>query len=84
MNKSTECSTLTAIAKENSEKDGWKIRYPFTASKAYWSILNSFLGKRKPPNIPPLRVNDFVFSDFTIKATTISSTTFSLHNILLW
>ena len=48
MSKSTECSTLIAIAKKNSEKDGWKIRYPFTASKAYWSILK-FLRQKKTP-----------------------------------
>ena len=41
---------------------------PFTVTKAYWSILNDFLGKRKTPNIPPLIVNDFVVSDFTTKA----------------
>ena len=45
-----------------------KIDNLFTASKAYWSVLNNFLGKRKTPNIPLLIVNEFVFSDFTTKA----------------
>ena len=45
-----------------------KLDNPFTAQKAYWSILNNFLGQGKAPNIPPLMVNDFAVSDFTIKA----------------
>ena len=45
-----------------------KLDNPFTAQKAYWSILNNFLGQGKTPNIPPLMVNDFAVSDFTIKA----------------
>ena len=45
-----------------------KLDNPFTAPKAYWSILNNFLGKRKTPNISLLIVNDFVVSDFTTKA----------------
>ena len=69
MSKSTECSNLTAIAKENYQKKmAEKLDKPFTAPKAYWAILNNFLGKRKTPNIPLLIVNDFVVSDFTTKA----------------
>ena len=59
-----------------------KIDNSFTAPKAYWSILNNFLHKRKTPNISPLIVNDFVVSDLTQKL--ICSITFSPHNILLW
>ena len=44
-----------------------KLDNPFAAPKAYCSILNNFLGKRKTPNIPPLIVNHFVVSDFTTK-----------------
>ena len=67
MSKSTECSNLILTAKENyQEKMAEKLDNPFTASKAYWSILNNFLGKRKTTNIPPLTVNNFV--DFTTKA----------------
>ena len=69
MSKPTECSNLTVTAKENYQKKmGEKLDNPFTAPKAYQSILNNFLGKRKTPNIPPLIVNDFVISDFTAKA----------------
>ena len=69
MSKSTECSDLISTAKENyQEKMAEKLDNPFTAPKAYWSILNNFLGKRKTTNIPPLIVNNFVVSDFTTKA----------------
>ena len=69
MSKSTECSNLILTAKENYQKKmAEKLDNPFTAPKAYWSILNNFLGKRKTPNIPPLIVNDFAVSDFTTKA----------------
>ena len=68
-NKSTECFNLIVTAKENYQKEMTeKLDNPFTAPKAYWSILNNFLGKRKTPNIPPLIVNGFVVSDFTAKA----------------
>ena len=40
----------------------------FKAPKAYWSIFNNFLRKRKAPNVRPLIVNDFVIPDFTTKA----------------
>ena len=69
MSKSTECSNLIVTAKENYQKKMVeKLDNPFTAPKPYWSILNNFLGKRKSPNVPPLIVNNFVVSDFTIKA----------------
>ena len=44
-----------------------KLDNTFTAPKAYWSILNNFLGK-KTPNILPLIVNHIVVSNFTTKA----------------
>ena len=68
MSKSTECSNLVLTAKGNYHKKMTeKLDNPFTAPKAYWSILTNFLGKRKTPFIPPLTVNDFVVSDFTTK-----------------
>ena len=55
MSKSTECSSLIVTAKENYRKNmAEKLDNPFTAPKAYWSILNNFLCKRKTPNISPL------------------------------
>ena len=57
MGKSTECSNLIVTAKENYQKKMVeKLDNLFAAPKAYWSILNNFLGKRKTPNIPPLIV----------------------------
>ena len=83
MSKSIECSNLIVTAKENYHKKvAEKLDNPFTAPKTYWSILNKFLGKRKTPNIPPLRVNDVVVSDFTTKANLFNN--FSAHNVLLW
>ena len=83
MSKSIECSNLIVTAKENYHKKVTeKLDNPFTAPKAYWSILNKFLGKRKTPNIQPLRVNDVVVSDFTTKANLFNN--FSAHNVLLW
>ena len=53
--------------KENYQKKmAEKLDNPFTAPKAYCSILTK--NKRKTPDIPPLIVNDFVVSDFTTKA----------------
>ena len=69
MSKSTECSNLAVKTKENYQKKmAEKLDKPSTAPKAYWSIFNNFLGKRKTPNIPHSIVNDFVVSDFTTKA----------------
>ena len=69
MRKSTECSNLAVKTKENYQKKmAEKLDKPSTAPKAYWSIFNNFLGKRKTPNIPHSIVNDFVVSDFTTKA----------------
>ena len=53
--------------KENYQKKmAEKLDNPFTAPKAYCSILTK--NKRKTPDILPLIVNDFVVSDFTTKA----------------
>ena len=69
MSKFTECSNLILTEKENYQKMMTeKLDNPFTAPKAYWSVLNNFLGKRKTPDIPPLIVKDFVVSDFTTNA----------------
>ena len=47
MSKSTECSNLTVTAKENYQKKmAEKLYYLVTATKAYWSILNNFLGNK--------------------------------------
>ena len=82
MSKSTECSNLIVTAKENyPKKMAEKLDNPYTAPKAYWSIFNNFLGKRKTPNISPLIVTLW-FQPLQQKL--ISSITFSPHNALLW
>ena len=48
MSKSTECSKLTVTAKENYQKKmAEQLDKPFTAPKAYWSILNNFFLQKK-------------------------------------
>ena len=70
MSTSTKCSNLILTAKENYQKKmAEKLDNPLTPPKAYCSIINNFLGKRKTPNIPPLIVNDLAVSDFTTKAS---------------
>ena len=41
--------------------------------KKYWSILHSFLNKRKIPKIPPIRHNNTFLTDTLVKANTFSS-----------
>ena len=72
ISKSTEFFNLIVTAKENYQKKMFEnLHNPFTAPKAYWSILSNFLDKRKTPNIPPLIVNDFVVSDFTTQSLSL-------------
>ena len=43
-----ECSNLVTVSRENYFKRlGNKLNDPLLAPKAYWSILNRFLGKKK-------------------------------------
>ena len=50
-----------------------KLNDPLLAPKAYWSILNRFLGKKKIPLIPPLFLNGNFVSDFKEKADLFNS-----------
>ena len=45
-----------------------KLNGSYLDPKAYWSILNGFLGKSKIPLIPPLLVNNSFETDFLKKA----------------
>ena len=68
MSKSTECSNVIVTVKGKYQKKmAKKLDNTSRAPKAYWSILNNFLGK-KAPNILPLIVNHIVVSNFTTKA----------------
>ena len=68
--KMTETSNLIATAKENYyKKEGSKLLDPSLGPKKYWSILNTFLGKKKMPTIPPLFDNGEIVTDYLRKAT---------------
>ena len=45
-----------------------KITRSLSGPKKYWSILNSFLGKKKMPIIPPLLDNGELVTDYQCKA----------------
>ena len=42
-------------------------------SKAYWSVMNTFLNNKKMPNIPALNVNGKIISNFEKKAKLFNS-----------
>ena len=50
-----------------------KLSNPETSSKAYWSILKSFLNDKKVPIIPPLYQNGNFIVDFHQKAELLNS-----------
>ena len=50
-----------------------KLDDPSTMPKVYWSILNTFLNNKKMPNIPPLKVNGKIISNFDKKAKLFNS-----------
>ena len=66
---STKCSELVSSSKKKYfEKLANKLRDLHIGPKAYWSILNGFLGKVKIPSIPPLLVDNNVETNFLNKA----------------
>ena len=68
-NKTVETSNLIANAKENYYKnEGKKLLDPSLGPKRYWSILNSFLGNKRMPTIPPLSDNGEIVTDYFGKA----------------
>ena len=65
-------------AKESySNKLSKKLDDPSTMLKVYWSILNTFLGNKKIPNIPPLKVNGKIIFNFEKKRN------YSIHTLPL-
>ena len=68
-NFSTIYTELVSSSKKTYfEKLANKIRDPHLGPKAYWSILNGFLGKVKIPSIPPLLVDSNFETNFLNKA----------------
>ena len=67
--KMNETSNLITNAKNKYYvNEGKKLLDPALGPKKYWSILNSFLGNKKMPIIPPLFENDEVITDYSTKA----------------
>ena len=67
-NQSIYCADLISSAKDNHyKKRANKLNDPLLGPKAYWSILNGFLGKAKIPMIPPLFGNNSFETDFLKK-----------------
>ena len=67
--KTIETSSLIVTAKENYYRnEGKKLLDPTLGPKKYWSILNSFLGNKKMPTIPPLMENGEIITDYLGKA----------------
>ena len=64
-----KCSEIIIETKERYfSKLSEKLNDPKRAPKCYWSILNTFLGNKKIPIIPPLLVDNKIISDFVTKA----------------
>ena len=61
---------------------GNKLNNPQLGPKAYWSILNKFLHKKKIPLIPPLLVNNSFITN-TFKKTSLFND-FLHNNVLLF
>ena len=60
---------LILSAKEYYYKnEGVKLPHPSLGPNKYWSILNSFLGEKKMPIIPPLLDNGELVTDYQCKA----------------
>lgn len=65
----SRCYNLIASRKESYYSNlGHKLNNSKTSSKAYWSILNRFMGRSKTPVIPPLLVEDKLETDFQKQA----------------
>lgn len=68
-NAATYSSNLISDAKTRYLSNlGDKLNNPLIGPKAYWSILNKFLHKRKIPIIPPISFNDNFITDVSEKA----------------
>lgn len=68
------CYEMIVKAKEKHiRKIGEKLDAREAFTNSYWPIVNSFLSNMKIPNIPPLKVNDVLVSDFTVKVEPFKS-----------
>ena len=80
---SLRCSELISASKNRHFNNlGKKLDDPLLGPKAFWSILNGFLGKMKIPVIPPLLVNGTFEIDFLSKANIFNKYFANQCNIL--
>ena len=72
-NQSIYCADLISSAKFNHYKKlASKLNDPLLGAKAYWSILNGFVGKAKIPMIPLLFVNNnIIFNNIFANQCTV-------------
>ena len=76
-------STIENAKSEYYSKLSIKLLNPKTSSKAYWSILKSFVNDKKVPIIPPLYHNGNFITDFCQKAELFNSFFVEQCSILL-
>ena len=70
----SRCKSAIKEAKSNYlSRLGKSLNDPAITPKTYWSILNSFVHKRKIPKIPPIRHNNTFLTDTLVKANTFTS-----------
>ena len=70
----SRCKSAIKEAKSNYfSRLGESLNDPAITPKKYWSILHSFLYKRKIPKIPPIRHNSMFLTDTMVKANTFNS-----------
>ena len=68
------CKSAVKEAKSNYfSSSGESLNNPVITPKKYWSILHSFLHKRKIPKISPIRHNNMFLTDTLVKANTLNS-----------
>ena len=70
----SRCKSAIKEAKSNYfSRLGESLNDPAITPKKYWSILHSFLYKRKIPKIPPIRHNNTFLTDTMVKANAFNS-----------
>ena len=73
-NLSEYCAKVLSDSKNSYFRNiGDKLNDPLTSPKAYWSILNRFIDRKKFPTIPPLLVNGTFETNFLTKANTFNN-----------
>ena len=73
-NQANKCTGLIIQAKEKHiAKLSAKLDNSSTAPKKYWSIISTFLKRRKMPAIPPILADGKLVSDFKIKTELFNS-----------